>query len=119
MIGIDIIEISRIRALLNDSAFIQKVYTDKEVTYCRATKSKTVMAQRFAARFAAKEAIFKAIPAMKALVWKEIEITNEASGKPVVHFLGKSHQLMKKTGLSLEISLSHSRNYAVAAAILK
>ncbi|MEK6557245.1 MAG: holo-ACP synthase [Candidatus Margulisiibacteriota bacterium] len=119
MIGVDIVEINRIMTLVEDSAFIAKVFSDHEVDYCRRTKSLQVSAQRFSVRFAAKEAVFKAVDDLKTLRWREIEIHHEETGKPIVVFSGKTADLVAQKGLEVEVSLSHSRDYAVAVAIIR
>lgn len=119
MIGVDIVEISRIKALMADGAFITRVFSEHEVDYCRRTKTPQVSAQRFAVRFAAKEAVFKAIDELKTLNWKEIEIHHEESGKPMVVFSGGTRETVKANGLETEVTLSHSRHYAVAVAIAR
>ncbi len=118
MIGVDIVEIDRIKELVADEEFLNRVYTKAEIAYCRQAKSKTVISARLSTRFAAKEAVFKAIEPLKVLRWKEIEVINEESGKPVLHFHGDTKTLVDELGLKVDISLSHSDAYAVAAAIL-
>ncbi len=119
MLGVDIVEISRINKLVSDPAFINRVYTPLEIAYCTSTKNKSIIASRYAARFAAKEAVFKAIDKLEVLSWKDIQIENEANGKPKVTFSGKAKEIVDADKLGVEISLSHSRNYAVAAAVIK
>ena len=118
MIGVDIVEIDRIEALVTDQEFLNRVYTEIELAYCHQAKSRKVIAARLATRFAAKEAVFKAIDALTVLRWKEIEVINEESGKPVLHFHGETKALVADLRLKVEISLSHSQAYAVAAAML-
>ena len=89
-LGIDIIEISRIKESIDEygDSFLQKVYTPKEIEYCSGKANKY---QHFAARFAAKEAVYKAFSTshQEGLSWQDIEITNEPSGMPVVKLNGK------------------------------
>jgi holo-[acyl-carrier protein] synthase len=118
MIGVDIVEIDRIEELLSDQEFLNRVYTETELAYCHQSKLNHVIAARLATRFAAKEAVFKAIEPLKALRWKEIEVINEESGKPVLHFHGETKTLVEELGIKVDISLSHSKAYAVAAAML-
>lgn len=118
MIGVDIVEIGRIQELLSDQNFLHRIYTDIELAYCQQAKSTKVVASRLATRFAAKEAVFKAVEPLTVLRWKEIEVINEDSGKPVLHFHGETEVLIKNLSLKVEISLSHSQDYAVAAAMV-
>ena len=111
-IGIDIIEITRIdRAIARwGERFLQRIYTETELKLYRHKLSS------LAARFAGKEATLKALsPPCKCLSWREIEILSEPNGKPSVYLYGKAQNRAKNLGLnSLAISLSHSREYAIA-----
>lgn len=117
-IGIDIIEINRIQHSVDTFGdhFLNKVYTEKELEYCLAKHNKY---QHLAARFAAKEAIYKAIASgwEKEATWKNIEITNEPNGLPTAKFLGKLNEFISD-GKEIKVSLSHSENYVVAVAII-
>lgn len=109
-IGTDIIEISRIKSLIDaeGSKFLERMYTEKEIEYCEARKESKY--QSYAARFAAKEAIYKALSdKLETYTWKDFEIANSQSGKPVVCL----HANIKGLN-SIEISLSHCKEYAVA-----
>ncbi len=114
-IGIDIIEINRIEEAVSrwGERFLQRVYTDTELELCRDK------AESLAARFAGKEAAIKALSMPGILInWKDIEILSETNGKPLVHLYGRAHQQARDLGLGrLAISLSHSREYAVALVI--
>ncbi|MFA5060277.1 MAG: holo-ACP synthase [Candidatus Omnitrophota bacterium] len=109
--GIDIIEIDRVEAAIKrwGDSFLRYIFTDDEIAYAKKHKYPT---QHFAARFAAKEAVLKAIGDNSVLHWKDIQITNDKNGKPVCRYNKKS---FKKKIL---ISLSHTKNYAVASAII-
>ena len=119
-IGIDIVEIKRLARVSKKwgKSFLKKVYTDRELAYA---KSKRFPYQHLAARFAAKEAIFKALGEVENnfVGWKNIEILNDAYGKPVVHWHGEAEKTRKKRNLKgAVVSLSHTENYAVANAML-
>jgi len=119
-IGIDIVEIKRLARVSKKwgKSFLSKIYTAKELKYAR---SKRFPYQHLAARFAAKEAIFKALGEVEKdfVGWKNIEILNDAYGKPSVHWHGKAKEVVKKRKLkTVAISLSHTENYAVANAML-
>ncbi len=119
-IGIDIVEIGRLSRVSKKwgKSFLQKVYTDRELAYA---KSKRFPYQHLAARFAAKEAIFKALGEVETnfVGWKNIEILNDAYGKPVVYWHGDAERTRKKRNLKgAVVSLSHTENYAVASAML-
>lgn len=117
-IGIDIIEIERIKHSIDKfgDSFLNKIYTQKELDYCLSKFNKY---QHLAVRFAAKEAIYKAIASGwgKEATWKNIEITNEANGMPIVSFKGKLKDFIS-IDKDIKISLSHSDNYVTAVAIV-
>lgn len=117
-IGIDIIEIERIKHSVDTfgDAFLNKIYTKNELDYCLSKFNKY---QHLAARFAAKEAIYKAIASgqEKEATWKNIEITNEKNGLPIVKFFGKLNEFLSDDK-EIKISLSHSDNNVAAVAIL-
>ena len=112
--GIDIIEISRIKKNIenNGDKFLKRIYTNKEIQYC---ESKGVQKyQSYAVRFAAKEAIYKALSEYIDFKyeWKDFEVLNNEKGKPIVNLNFKIDKLE-----TIEISLSHCREYAVANAV--
>lgn len=111
LIGTDIIEVDRIKkALKNENEkFKNRVYTEKEIEYC---ESKGIQKfQSYAARFAAKEAIYKALSSYikSDYKWTDFEVINEPNGRPRV----KLHIDIKELE-NIDISLSHCKEYAVA-----
>ena len=119
-VGIDIVEIKRLEKISKKwgKAFLQKVYTKRELDYAH---SRRFPYQHLAARFAAKEAIFKALGEVEKdfVGWKNVEILNDAYGKPVVLWHGAAEHTRKKRNLKgVVVSLSHTENYAVASAML-
>jgi holo-[acyl-carrier protein] synthase len=110
-IGVDIIEIDRIEQLICrwGETFLQRVFTPAELKLFNNTSS-------LAARFAAKEAVLKALGACdKGISWQEIEIIAEINGKPLVNLMGKAKLKADEFAISrINISLSHSKEYAVA-----
>ncbi|UCC77703.1 MAG: holo-ACP synthase [Anaerolineales bacterium] len=111
-VGVDIIEISRIqRAIARwDERFLDRVYTPAELAFCRGR------VPELAVRFAGKEAISKALgTGMFGVSWIEMEILADVRGKPLVHLHGRAATRAARLGLNeFAISLSHSREYAVA-----
>jgi len=111
-IGIDIIEIARLEKAITrrGEGFLRRVYTDSELKLYRKKPSS------LAARFAAKEAVIKALgnPTTGASL-REIEILSDPAGKPLVNLYGKAQSQAQDLGLDkFAISLSHSREYAIA-----
>lgn len=117
-IGIDIIEIDRIKQSIErfGNHFLSKIYTPNELSYCLQKHNKY---QHLAARFAAKEAIYKAISAEwgRDISWHDIDIMNEPNGLPVAKFSGKLEEFVNKDK-GIRISMSHSDNYVACVAIV-
>ena len=115
--GTDIIEIDRIKDAIKSDTFIKKIFTEKEIDYCESKKDPARI-QSYAARFAAKEAIFKAISKVLHLdygiEWTSIEILKEETGRPYVNLKIDNK---KKQNLKIDVSLSHIKDYAVATAV--
>ena len=114
-VGIDIIEISRIKAAIarQGENFLKRVYTDAEIKAYRWKLPSLV------ARFAAKEAVIKALgkPTAGAKL-KDIEILADDKGKPLVNLYGEAQNQAKALGLNgIAVSLSHTKEYAIAIAI--
>ena len=116
--GIDIIEIDRIKNSVEryGEQFLNKIYTRGELDYCLAKSSKF---QHLAARFAAKEAVYKALTTgwHEVATWQDIEISNEPNGMPIVSLKGNLQSFLS-TDKSLKISISHSRDYVACIAIV-
>jgi len=114
-VGNDIVEVRRIKYLIEKygDKFLNKVYTKNEIEYCN--KSSDSKYQSLAARFAAKEAVFKSISDLynNKLEWKKIEILNEKSGRPKVNLFELSDKVSQ-----IDISLSHEKDYAIASVII-
>lgn len=108
-VGTDIIEINRIKHLIDTTNFIERMYTEKEIEYCESKKEQKY--QSYAARFAAKEAIYKALSDKipEHYSWKDFEILNSNNGKPEVYLHLNIEELE-----NIEISISHCKEYAVA-----
>ncbi len=124
--GIDIIEVDRIKKAIEELGdnFLNKIFTESEILYCN--KSEIIKYQHFAARFAVKEAVFKAISEYTSgredALWKDIEVINLESGKPCVNV----DELIKNTDKTanninikdIDISISHIKEFAVASAVV-
>ena len=114
-LGVDIIEVDRIkRQISKGDRFKERIYTSREIAYCEKKKYKS---QNYAARFAAKEAFFKAMGMgwRGGLTFKDVEIINDKLGKPAIIVHGKAKQLMTKEGIKhIHVSLSHIKNLATS-----
>jgi holo-[acyl-carrier protein] synthase len=112
---VDIIEIDRVAAVIGrwDARFLQRVFTEAELRYCRGR------VPELAARFAGKEAVTKALgTGIRGLAWREMEILPDPLGKPTVTLHGRARARAEAIGLArFAISLSHSRDYAVAMVV--
>ena len=113
--GTDIIEINRIKESIESlgETFKNKIYTQKEIEYCESKKNAKY--QHYAGRFAAKEAIFKAVSDLLddkfEISWKDLEVLNDKNGKPNIKFTSKK---LEEKIESIDISISHCKEYAVA-----
>ena len=115
-IGIDLVQVSRIKEAIGrwNDRFLLRIYTPRESQYCQSKSSPAV---HFAARFAAKEAVRKALG--EILDWKEVEISNGRLGEPNVNLTGKAKKLSLKRGVKrILLSLSHDSSYAIAQVVL-
>lgn len=117
--GVDIIEVSRIEDAIEnlEDKFLNRVYTEKEIEYCSSKNN--MKYQHFAVRFAAKEAIFKAVSESLEektdIVWTNIEILNNKAGRPYVSFINCD---MEEKIENIDISLSHIKEYAIANCVV-
>lgn len=114
-VGTDVIEVERVKKAMEDKNFSLRVFTDKEIEYCE-TKNEKIKYQHYAARFAAKEAVFKAISPIindkYEIGWKNIEILRKEDGRPYVNLLDVNIKKIK-----IDISISHIKDVATATAI--
>jgi holo-[acyl-carrier protein] synthase len=118
-IGTDIAEVARIAKSIEKSSFKEKIFSKTEIAYCEAKINKS---ESFAARFAAKEAFFKAIGTgyRGGVAFKEVEIRNDKLGKPALHVLGKTAKIVAKKNIkSIHVSLSHTKEIAIATVVLE
>jgi len=114
-VGVDIIEIDRVAQAVKrwGQRFLERIYTPDETAYCQGR------AERLAARFAAKEAVMKALgTGTHGVAWREVEVVRLRSGAPTIVLHGRALQRAQALGIhSLAVSLSHSRSYAVASVV--
>ncbi len=118
-IGTDIIECLRIAQMIerHGEQFINRVYTSHEIQYCQARKQAT---QHFAGRWAAKEAMLKALGTgwRRGISWRDVEVRAEASGKPTAVLRGGAREVCEELGITeMLVSISHCRSHATAHAI--
>jgi holo-[acyl-carrier protein] synthase len=118
--GVDIVEISRIKQAAKkwSDKFLRRIFTEKELEYAHG---KNIPYQHLAARFAAKEAVLKAIgdSTIHRIEWTNVEILNDEHGKPVINLSGYAKRIKQQKNISdIIISMSHTRTYAVANAIM-
>jgi len=120
-IGIDIIEVGRVReVLLRTPRFAERVFTPAERAYCESRGA--VAAQHYAARFAAKEAAFKAFQTgwRGGISWQDVEVSAHENGAPYLTFYGSVLELFQKSGATnAHLSLSHTNDHAIAQVVLE
>ncbi len=116
-VGIDIIEISRVAQTVDrwGDRFLRRIYTEGELAYCRGRAS------QLASRFAAKEAMMKALGTGRYGVnWRDIEVVRCRGGRPVIQLQGRASKVAERLAVShVALSLSHSRDYAVASIVVE
>ncbi len=116
--GTDIIEIDRIKQSIENlgDAFLNRVFTENEIKYCESKNNQKY--QHYAARFTAKEAVFKAVSSnlkdKYSITWKDIEVCNNEQGKPYINLYGINQELFE----SIDISISHCKKYATANVVI-
>ena len=120
-LGLDIAEIDRIEAAItrHGTPFLERLFTPAEVSYCESHKNRF---ERYAARFAAKEAAMKALGTgwSRGVRWRDIEVAREPSGKPTIRLEGVAQQIAQRMGVkSISLSITHSGNLALAHVIFE
>lgn len=118
-IGTDIVECLRIGKMIEQHGelFLRRVFTDREIRYCNSRKHAT---EHFAGRWAAKEAILKALGTgwAKGICWTDLEVRNDAGGQPRVLVRGGAKDFAVQRGIGdILVSISHCRTYATAYAL--
>ena len=118
-IGTDIIECLRIAQMIERHVeiFITRFYTPHVIEYCSSRKSAT---QHYAGRWAAKEAVLKALGTgwIRGIAWRDVEVRNRQGGKPTIALAGGAREICEKLGIGeMQISISHCRSHATAFAI--
>jgi holo-[acyl-carrier protein] synthase len=117
-LGIDIIEIDRVKEVVDrwGDQFLHKIFTDNEIAYARSKRNSV---QHLAARFAVKEAVAKALATgwQGGFRWKDIEVGNDANGKPTVTLAGDLGTRL--AGANIHVSISHSDTVVAGVAIVE
>lgn len=117
-LGTDIIEIERVRRAVAKKFFRDKVFTEIEQAYCESRGKNS--AASYAARFAAKEAFFKALGTGIFTKLTDVEVVNDEHGAPKIFLRGQAKTLSEERGVEkIFISLSHSRDFATATCIIE
>ncbi|MBQ9279873.1 MAG: holo-ACP synthase [Clostridia bacterium] len=118
--GTDITSVERIRDSIHEygDTFLKRIYTDEEISYCESRRMSKF--QSYAARFAAKEAAYKALP-VEGASWHDAEIIRLPNGKPVLKLHGKLAEVAKDMKIdekNISVSLSHDTSFAVATVVI-
>jgi holo-[acyl-carrier protein] synthase len=121
-LGLDVAEIDRIEAAITRATgrrFIERIYTPTEAAYCERFVNRY---ERYAARFAAKEAAMKALGTgwTHGVRWRDIEVAREPSGKPTLRLAGVARQIADRLGVKhIAMTITHSGNLALAQVIFE
>src|SRR5947209_8531022 len=119
--GIDICEVARVREAIDrfGQRFLKRVFTPAEREYCETKRNRI---ERYAARFAAKEAAMKAIGTglRRGVTWQDFEVGREAGGRPTILIKGKASEFAAKLGMKrAALSITHTKEQAMAQVILE
>ncbi|HVO99729.1 MAG TPA: holo-[acyl-carrier-protein] synthase [Bryobacteraceae bacterium] len=119
--GVDLCEVHRIKAAVERyrDKFLKRIFTEREIAYA---SSKANLYERYAARFAAKEAGMKALGTgwRGGVTWKDFEVTNLRSGRPTLQFHGKAAEYAARLGVeNISLSMTHTAQQAMAMVILE
>jgi holo-[acyl-carrier protein] synthase len=119
--GIDVAEVKRIRAVIESQTerFLRRVYTDEEIAYCEQFKNKF---ERFAGRFAAKEAAMKALGTgwSRGVRWVDVEVVRQRGGRPTINLKGEARKIAERLGVkNIALSITHTAEQAIAEVIFE
>jgi len=121
-IGVDLVSLTSVNSILETrkGESLREIFTDEEINLCRNSLNSI---ERFATRFAAKEATMKAFGVgweQDGLDWTEIEIKSDDKDRPSIHLIGKAKKMADELGIKqIWISLSHEENFAIAMVLLE
>jgi holo-[acyl-carrier protein] synthase len=118
-LGTDIAEVPRIAKSIENISFKEKVFSKAEIAYCETKVNKE---ESYTARFAAKEAFFKALGTgwRGGMSFNEVEVWNDELGKPTLNILGNTAEIVKERNIRIiHVSLSHIKNVAMATVVLE
>jgi holo-[acyl-carrier protein] synthase len=120
-LGIDIAEVARVKAAIerHGETFLRRLYTPKEREYCERFKNKY---ERYAGRFAAKEAAMKALGTgwSRGVRWVDVEVVREKSGKPTIKLAGEANNVAERMGVkNIALSITHTADQAFAQVIFE
>lgn len=115
VVGIDMAEIERIKKSAENESFLKRIFSEEEISYAYKKKN---YAESLAAFFAAKEAFGKALgTGISGFSPNEVFVLHNENGKPYLVFSGKAEKIVKKSGLTFEVSLTHTKDTAAAVVI--
>ena len=120
-LGVDIAEVERIKGAIerHGKTFLQRVFTRREIAYCEGFKNKF---ERYAGRFAAKEAAMKALGTgwRRGVRWVDVEVVRERGGRPTMQLAGEAENIAKQLGVKrIALSITHTETQALAQVIFE
>lgn len=120
-IGVDMVEVERIAGVIQEwrERFLNRIYTEGEIRYCQRKRDPY---PSFAGRFAAKEAVFKALGTglRQGVRWKEVQVVRKPGGPPTIELRGRTREISERLGVrKIFLSLSHTKGVAVATVLLE
>ena len=120
-LGVDIAEVARVKAAIerHGKTFLRRVYTAREIEYCEGFKNKF---ERYAGRFAAKEAAMKALGTgwSRGVRWVDVEVVRERGGRPTIALSGEAEKIAGRLGVKhIAVSITHTETQALAQVIFE
>ncbi|MEV0910323.1 holo-ACP synthase [Streptomyces hokutonensis] len=119
LVGTDLVAVERVHRLVTEQPEVAgQVFTDRELSYCASRRSRS--SEHLAGRFAAKEAVFKALGGAPAMAdWTDVEVVNQASGRPALRLHGRAASAARRRNMRhAEVTLSHAAGLAIAHVLL-
>jgi holo-[acyl-carrier protein] synthase len=120
-LGVDLVEVNRIAGAIerHGMSFLRRIFTPREIAYCESQRARF---ERYAGRFAAKEAAMKALGTgwRRGVRFVDIEVVRESSGRPVLHLTGVARQIAEQMGVRrISVSITHNHDTALAQVIFE
>jgi holo-[acyl-carrier protein] synthase len=116
-IGVDIVDTDRFKSILQSEKLFNKIFPSEEQSYILSSSNEKVRLDRAGARFAAKEAFYKAMPDLQSPSMLDVFISHDDKGRPFLSFKGNLKNIIDESNFVFDVSISHDKNIAIATVI--